>query len=258
MTVQQFKEFAERIVSKDVTRPALRSAFRWYKFSIVADGRIALVVDKAFDSLPVASGDQVSIAASLIAKIMPDIDKKMLAGKYGHFVCDIDLLERAAQAVEKDLEPDMAKLRHHEADPYDPDDVDSEDSERYVYQTCSQIIMPDKRRTVVAGYYARLVADICLRCGRSVSAVADQKLARSTLLFLGSGWRVFLQPLYLRDEGNPFWFSNNAIADARTGELVWSHSNGGQCRMRSLRFPHPRPDVITIDDPQPKESEATK
>ena len=254
MTEQQFKEFAERIVSEDVTRPALRSAFRYKGHSIVTDGRIGLVVDTAFESLPEAADVQESIAYSLVDKIIPDIEQKVSAGKYFHFVCDSDLLSRAAQAVAKDLEPDMAKLRHHVADPNDPDDADGEDSERYVLQTHTNIIMPDNRRTVVSGYYAGLVADISLRCGRLASACADRKSERSTLYFRGSGWSIVLQPLYLCD-GNMYWIEHNAIADALTGKLVWSHSANGKCNIRKLRFPHPRPDVIIIDDPQPKEGE---
>lgn len=258
MTEEQFKEFAERIVSEDVTRPALRNAFRWEGHSIVTDARIALVVDTAFESLPEAKDGQESIAASLVKRMIPDIGRKLSLGKYGYFSLDSDLLLRAAVAVKEDLKPDMDELRHYKADPDDPDDVDSEYSERYIYSIRTNVIMPDERRTVVSGYYARLVADISLRCGRLVAACADRKLARDTLWFRGTGWSVLLQPLHCRDNGDHSWNRHNAIADARTGELVWSHSNDGKCNIRNLRFRNPSPDFIIIDDPQPKESEVAK
>ena len=151
----------------------------------------------------------------------------------------------------------MDKLRHHEADPDDPDDVDSEDSERYVLSRDTRVIMPDERRHVIAGYYAGVVADMCKFCGRLATACADQKSERNTLYFRGSGWSIVLQPLYLRD-GNMYWIEHNAIADALTGKLVWSHFADGKCNIRKLRFPHPRPDIIIIDDPQPKEGEVAK
>lgn len=254
MTEEQFKEFAERIVSEDVTRPSLHNAFRWNEYSVVTDGRIALVVNRAFESLPEASVEQKTIAASLVERMIPDIEHKLSVGKYDKFDLDVELLVRAAAAVVEDLAPDMAKLRHHEADPDDPDDVDCEDSDRYVYQTYTNVIMPDRKRTVVSGYNARLVADICHRCG-PVTACADQKQAKNTLCFRGDDWTVLLQPLYLRD-GNEYWIEHNAIADARIGKLVWSRSFEGACNIRKLRFS--RPDFIIIDDPQPKESKGVK
>ena len=103
MTEQQFKEFAERIVSEDVTRPAMRSAFRYKGHSIVTDARIALVVDTAFESLPEAADGQESLAVSLVEQMLPDIRRKICDGKYGAMPLDADLLARRRQRRRKTL-----------------------------------------------------------------------------------------------------------------------------------------------------------
>ena len=235
MTEQQFKEFAERIVSEDVTRPAMRSAFRYKGHSIVTDARIALVVDTAFESLPEAADGQESLAVSLVEQMLPDIRRKICDGKYGAMPLDADLLARAAAATAEDLASDMDKLRHHEADPDDPDDVDSEDSERYVLSRETRVIMPDERRHVIAGYYAGVVADMCKFCGPYI-AYADLKSECNTLRFDGEGWAVVLQPIRICKSDESLWFSDESIADARTGKVV--HRRGdGDFSMRALRFP---------------------
>ena len=146
MTEEEFKEFAAKIVGEFDIRPALNIAFRWKDHSFATDGRIALVADTGFESLPVAVDDQVSAASSLIDKLFPDIQRKLFAAKYVHFDLDADLLASAAAATASNLEPEMVELRHHVADSDDPDDVDGEDSERFVLLRHSQVIMPNGRR----------------------------------------------------------------------------------------------------------------
>lgn len=234
MNEEEFKGFVERIASEDETRLALRSAFRWKDHSIVTDGRMALVVDRAFESLPIAVDGQQTIAARLVDEILPEQSR----AEYARFDLDADLLGRAAAAAAQDIAPEMEELRHYVADPDDPDDMDSEDSERYVLTRQTRVIMPNQKRNVIAGYYAGVTADICK--GRTASAYASQKDGNRLLYVKGDDWQLVLMPLLIdnRNEHDVGWaFHGTAVADAKTGELVWRRSNDGPCPIDALRFP---------------------
>lgn len=234
MNEEQFKEFAERIASEDETRIALRSAFQWSGHSIVSDGRVALVVDKAFESLPAAADSQETIGRSLYNDILPGQSKD----EYAEFNLDVDLLGRAATATAQDLAPEMETLRHYVADPDDPDDMDSYDSERYVLERHTYVIMPDPRRSVIAGYYASVIADICK--GRAVRAYASQKTSNKTLYVKGDTWQLAIMPIRMvsRRRNIPYnEIRGTAVADAKTGELVWHRKEDDACPIDTLRFP---------------------
>ena len=233
MTEEQFKEFAKRIVSEDETRIALRNAFRWDGYSIVSDGRIALVVEKAFESLPLAEeGSQESVARSLLNEILPQQSKD----EWVPFDLDIDLLGRAAAETAQDIAPEMEELRHYKADPDDPDDMDSEESERYVLTMHTYVIMPDQRRSVIAGYYASVIADICKGCTTSVCA--SKESSNKVIFFNSSDWQIGIMPIRMDGVDRSYYddkITGKAIADAKTGKLVWRRLSG-ECQIDMLRF----------------------
>lgn len=238
MTEEQFKEFAERIASEDETRIALRNAFRWEGYSIVSDRRIALVVEKAFESLPVAEGSQESVARSLLNEILPQQSKD----EWVPFDLDIDLLGRAAAETAQNIAPEMEELRHYKADPDDPDDMDSEESERYVLTMHTCVIMPDQRRSVIAGYYASVIADICKGCTTSVCA--SKKSSNKVILFNSSDWQIAIMPIRMDGVDRSYYanrITGKAVADAKPGKLVWRRSYD-ECQIDMLRFRKERGD----------------
>ena len=234
MNEEQFKTFAERIISKDDTNLALRSAFRWKHYSIVSDGRIALMIDRAFESLRIAVDGQQTVAARLVDKILPEQRK----AEYVRFDLDANLLGRAAEAAAQDIAPEMEHLRHHVADPHNPDDADSVESERFVLSRNTYVIMPNQKRSVVAGYYAGVIADVCK--GRTVCTYGSRKNSNRPIYAKGDDWWLVGMPIRMdgRDRSALDWgFQGTAVADAKTGKLAWSHYETGPCPIFKMRFP---------------------
>ena len=238
MTSTEFKYLAGLCVSEDVMRPALRSAFYWGGTAIVTDGRIALVADAEPGDLPAADEAQQHLAQSLHGEMLPEARKKVANGKYEEFKLDIDRLVVAVAAVETDIAPEMDELRHYEPDPDDPDDFPSEESERFVLSRYTMVILPNVARTVIAGYYASVVANCCL-IGGNARAYMDKRHGDGGPLYLaGQGWELLLMPLYVRGRtGTRDNLCDAAsVADAATGLLV-NRRAAGRFNLDKLRFP---------------------
>lgn len=236
MTSTEFKYLAGGCVSEDETRPALRSAFYWGGTAIATDGRIALVADAKPGDLPAADEAQQRLAQSLLGEMLPEARKKVANGKYEEFELDIDMLVVAVAAVETDIAPEMDELRHYEPDPDDPDDFPSEESERFVLSRYTMVILPNARRTVIAGYYASVVANCCLIGGKA-RAYMDKRHGDGGPLYLaGQGWELLLMPLYVRGYARNDLCHAASVADAATGLLV-NRRAAGCFNLDKLRFP---------------------
>lgn len=235
MTSTEFKHLAGFCVSEDVTRPAMRSAFYWGGSALATDGRIALVADAKPVDLPASDEAQQRLAQSLHGEMLPEARKNVANGKYEEFKLDIDKLAAAVRAVVGDIAPEMAELRHNEPDPDDPDDVPSEDSERFVLSMYTMVILPNARRTVIAGYYASVVASCCL-IGGNARAYMDKLHGDSDPLYLaGQGWELLLLPLRTSGYGGSICPAAS-VADAATGLLV-NRRAAGCFNLDKLRFP---------------------
>ena len=236
MTSTEFKYLAGGCVSEDVTRPALRSAFYWGGTAIATDGRIALVADVKPGDLPASDEAQQRLAQSLLGELLPKARKNVANGKYEEFELDIDRLVVAVAAVETDIAPEMDELRHYESDPDDPDDAPSEESERFVLSKYTMVILPNVERTVIAGYYASVVANCCLIGGKA-RAYMDKRHGDGGPLYLaGQGWELLLMPLYVRDYARNNLCHAASVADAATGLLV-NRRAAGCFNLDKLRFP---------------------
>lgn len=239
MTSTEFKHLAGLCVSEDETRPAMHSAFYWGGSAIVTDGRIALVADAKPGDLPAADEAQQRLAQSLHGEMLPEARKKVANGEYEKFKLGIDKLVAAVKAVEEDIAPEMAKLRHNEPDPDDPDDVPREDSERFVLSTYTRVILPNVARTVIAGYYASVVANCCLIGGKA-RAYMDKRHGDEGPLYLAGqgGWELLLMPI-LTSGYSGYWDNlcdAASVADAATGLLV-NRRAAGRFNLDKFRFP---------------------
>jgi len=235
MTSTEFKHLAGFCVSEDVTRPALRVPFYWGGSAIATDGRIALVADAEPGDLPPSDEAQMRLAHSLHGEVLPEARKNVANGKYEEFELDIDRLVAAVIAVETDIAPEMAELRYYDPDPDDPDDVPSKESERFVLSRYTMVILPNAQRTVIAGYYASVVANCCLIGGKA-RAYMDKRHGDGGPLYLsGLGWELLLMPLRMRGYvDDPIYAAS--VADAATGLLVNRHA-AGRFDIDKLRFP---------------------
>lgn len=238
MTSTEFKYLAGLCVSEDVTRPALRCCFYWGGSAIVTDGRIALVADAEPGDLPASDEAQQRLAQSIHGELLPKARKNVANGKYEEFELDIDKLAVAVAAVETAIAPEMAELRHYEADPDDPDDAPSEESERFVLSRYAMVILPNARRTVIAGYYASVVANCCLIGGKARAYMDKRHGDGGPLYLVGQGWELLLMPLRVR---GCTWTRDNLcdaafVADAATGLLV-NRRAAGRFNLDKLRFP---------------------
>lgn len=236
MTSTEFKHLASFCVNEDETRPAIRSAFYWGGSALATDGRIALVADAKPGDLPAADEAQQHFAQSLCGKMLPEAWKNVANGKYEEFELDVDKLVVAVKAVEEDIAPEMAELRHYEPDPDDPDDFPSEESERFVLSRYTMVILPNVERTVIAGYYASVVANCCLIGGKA-RAYMDKRHGDGGPLYLaGQGWELLLMPLYVRGYARNGHCHAASVADAATGLLV-NRRAAGCFNLDKFRFP---------------------
>ena len=236
MTSTEFKYLAGFCVGESEWRPAMRSAFYWGGSALATDGRIALVADAEPGDLPAADEAQQRLAQSLHGEMLPEAREKVANGKYEEFKLDVDRLVVAVAAVETDIAPEMDELRHYEPDPDDPDDFPSEESERFVLSRYTMVILPNARRTVIAGYYASVVANCCLIGGKA-RAYMDKRHGDSGPLYLaGQGWELLLMPLYVRGYARNDLCHAASVADAATGLLV-NRRAAGCFNLDKLRFP---------------------
>ena len=242
MTIDEFKLFAPRIASEDETRRALRRPFRFQRRAYVTDGRVALVLDEACDaSLVTAVEAGATTAALQLDKHITAFAAANVLGCCEMFGLDAALLRAAARATFADLEPSMDYLRSHEADPDDPGDVSTTESVRFVHERYSRVILPDCGRTVVAGHFADILADVLAATGARHACVRHD--IRSVPVYAGGeNWHLMIMPL--RAEltfGETGWMVAASVADAATGELLHSYypddDEEGRVDLCKLRFP---------------------
>lgn len=239
MTIEEFKLFAERCVSEDVTRPALTKAFRAGARAYVTDGRIALALDLAEDMDVSGIEYSYSHIPGMIDKYITDFCCSALSSwDCECFTLDAAKLRAAATATFADLKPHEDYLRTYEADPDDPDDVTTMETLRFVHCRYSCVILPDRSRTVIAGYYAAVLADIFDAMNVGVAYIR-QNITNPHICVRGTNWTVMLMPLRNTHEfGETRWLDASAIADAATGELLHSYGDpGGPVDLDTLRLP---------------------
>ena len=237
MTIEEFKLFAERCVSEDVTRTALQKPFRAGARAYVTDGRIVLAVDLTGDMDVSGIEYSYSHIPGMIDKYIADFGSALSIGKCEAFSLDAAKLHTAAAATFADLKPEEDFLRTYEADPDDPDDVPTMETLRYVHERFSRVILPDRSLSVIAGCYAAVLADIFAATNAGVAYIRHD-IENSPICARGANWAVMLMPLRIEHKfGETRWLDASAIADAATGELLHSYGDAKQIDLDTLRFP---------------------
>lgn len=243
MTIEQFKEFAPRIVSEDETRRALMYPCCNGCRAYASDGRIALIIKTCYtSSFKTDDETGVRVVTTSLNDCINAFDAALERGNCEAFSIDADRLRNAARATFDDLEPSMDYLRSYEPDPDDLDDVASTESVRFVRERYSRVILPNRGRSVIAGYYADILADV-LAATDTHCAYVRHYIKDSPIYAKGANWYLIVMPI--RTDcgygGEKRWMNDSAIADAATGELVHSYDPDGngpdRADMDVLRFP---------------------
>ena len=223
MTPSEFYSIAPLFISEEETRRALCSAFRHRHHLFASDGRIALICDahcvEADCINETADESQRGIADSLLKDYVVKIQKR-IGGWYEPF--PLGKLAEAACAAFADVEPEMMWLRSNAVDDDDPEANGDLDSVRYVHEAFTSVILANKPRSLIAGYYASLIAGLAKFYG-PVDAYTDPIDPHAPLFFRGDNWRCILMPRLVKPRnGNWEWdyYGGCSIADAATGELV--------------------------------------
>ncbi len=97
--------------------------------------------------------------------------------------------------------------------------------------------MANPARSVIAGYYASLIAGLMKYHG-PVEAYADASDPHAMLYFRGPDWNCALMPRMVCSKGTSWeWnrFGGCSIADAWTGSLVYGRDEEGNPDMDALR-----------------------
>lgn len=237
MSIEEFKLFAERCVSEDVTRPSLTKPFRAGARAYVTDGYIALALDLTGDMDVSGIEYSYSHIPGMIDKYITDFCSALSAGKCEAFSLDAAKLRTAAAATFADLKPHEDYLRTYEADPDDPDDVTTVATLRFVHRRYSRVILPDHSHSVIAGYYAAVLADILAATNAGVAYIRHD-ITNLPICARGANWTVMLMPLCNTHEfGETRWLDASAVADAATGELLHSYGDAKQIDLNALLFP---------------------
>lgn len=239
MTINMFKEFAPRIVSEDPTRQAIMQPCRNGCHAYATDGRIALVCetcDQSFKPDDELGARNVTISLN---DYIVQFNTALMHGNCEAFSLDAGRLGIAVTLTFDNLAPSMDYLRTYEPDPDDPDDVASTESVRFVRERYSRVILPNRGRSVIAGYYAAIVADILAATDTNVAYVRHD-IKNSPVFIKGKRWYLILMPLRATsDFGKTYWTDVGAIADAATGKLLhgYDKDNGDRANLDALRFP---------------------
>lgn len=224
MNVSEFMAIAPMFTSEDVSRPAFRTPFRHGVHLFATDGRIALVCASATDARIQETNDvqQKSVGERTINDFVKGCERNIESCKYCKY--DLGKVADAVCASFADIEPEMMWLRMNEPDEDDPDDDFEPDSVRYVHQTFTAVIMANSARSVISGYYASLIMGLENNFG-PVEAFADIRNPETPMFFRGPDWKCVLMPRRAKSRGVCFewnYYGGCAIADAKTGKLVWS------------------------------------
>ena len=161
---------------------------------------------------------------------------KIAKGEYQGFgLCS---MMEAVIAAFAHIEPEMMWLRANEPDEDDPDADGLPDSVRHVHTSFTAVIMANPARSVIAGYYASLIAGLMKYHG-PVEAYADKNDPNTALYFRGPDWNCMLMPRRVSFKGmNVSWnyyYNGRAIGDACTGRLVWGRNKEENLDMDKLR-----------------------
>ena len=137
----------------------------------------------------------------------------------------------------------MVMLRARVPDDEDPIADGSPDTVRYVHETLTAVIMANPARSIIAGYYASLIAAL-VRYHGPVEAYADMNDPHAELYFRGANWHCVLMPRLTRSR-DIWWdfYGGCAISDASTGELVWSRNTDESLDIDTLRAGRPKIEV---------------
>ena len=239
MTANEFMAIAPMFASEDVTRPTLLKPFRCGDHLFVTDGRIALECRARFSDLrkiaETIDENQRRLGKSIMGMIESN-NAKIAKGEYqGVGLCS---MMEAVIAAFAHIEPEMMWLRANEPDEDDPDADGLPDSVRHVHTSFTAVIMANPARSVIAGYYASLIAGLMKYHG-PVEAYADKNDPNTALYFRGPDWNCMLMPRRVSFKGmNVSWnyyYNGRAIGDACTGRLVWGRNKEENLDMDKLR-----------------------
>lgn len=238
MTASEFMSIAPMFASEDVARPTLREPFRCRDHLFATDGRIALVHRARLTELcriaETTDEKRPGLGKSLMSMVEQS-DAKIASGKYqGYGLCS---MWEAVVAAFANVEPEMMWLRANALDDDDPAADGLPDSVRHVHESFTCVIMANPARSLIAGYYASLIAGLVKYHG-PVEAYADENDPHAKLYFRGPDWNCVLMPRKVGIKGaNWEWsyFGGCSIADAWTGTLVWGRDNENLPDLDALR-----------------------
>ncbi len=238
MTASEFMAIAPMFASEDVTRPSLQEPFRCGIHLFATDGRIAIACRARFTDLRkiAETTDERQLSLGMSIRSMVELnDAKIAKGEYkGYGLCSIT---EAVVAAFANVEPEMMWLRANELDDDDPDADGSPDSVRYVHESFTCVIMANPARSLIAGYYASLIAGLVKYHG-PVEAYANENDPHAMLYFRGPDWNCVLMPRRVGTKGaNWEWslFGGCSIADAWTGNLVHGRDEENNPDIDALR-----------------------
>lgn len=238
MTASEFMAIAPMFASEDVTRPSFHKPFRYGDRLFATDGRIALSYRARFTEfrkIAETTDDQRLTIGKSIMGMIESNDAKIASGKYQGFgLCS---MMEAVIAAFANVEPEMMWLRANELDDDDPDEDDSPDSVRCVHEMFTCVIMANPARSLIAGYYASLIAGLVKYHG-PVEAYADENDPHAMLYFRGPDWNCVLMPRMVCSKGTSWeWnrFGECSIADAWTGSLVHGRDEENNPDIDALR-----------------------
>lgn len=235
MTASEFMAIAPMFASEDVTRPSLHEPFRCGDRLFVTDGCIALAHRARFAELCriAETTDEKRLSLGKSIRSMVEIcDAKIAKGKYQ--VYGLRSITEAVVVAFANIEPKMMWLRANEPDEDDPDADGSPDSVSHVHKTFTSVIMANPARSVIAGYYASLIAGLEKYHG-PVEAYADVSDPNAMLYFRGPDWNCVLMPIMVGRGYERNSLAGCSIADALTGSLVYGRDEEDALDMDALR-----------------------
>lgn len=236
MTCEEFTTLAPRLAAEDERRKKLRKPWRTDRRTYVSDGRAALIYDDCVPAAETEAAMGVANQTQTLERMAADIDSFTASARCETVELDVARLRAAIRATYEDLEKSEMFLRDREPDDTDPDDEPKVESVRWMRSAFSRIILPDKRRTVLAGYYAEILADMLDTFGIKHICIPPNVRRDMPICATGDNWRLLIMPIYCGDGRPPYLMPAAAVADAATGELV-HHYEDGQVDCYDLRFP---------------------
>lgn len=236
MTCAEFATLAPRLVTEDVLRPKLQQPWRTDRRTYATDARFALIFDSCVWTAETEAAAGAAKLTQTLESMAADIDSFTASARCETVELDVARLRAAIRATYDDLAKSEMFLHTYEPDDSDPDDEPRIESVRWMRSVFSRVILPDRRRTVLAGYYAEILADMLDTFGVKHICVPPNVKRAMPICATGDNWRLLIMPIYCGDGRPPYLMPAAAVADAATGELV-HHYEGGQVDCHRLRFP---------------------